>query len=93
MPNNLVANVQGKSSIARAGLAVHLTAPIIHPGFSGPIALELYNHGPWTLEFFPGDDLICQIAYTRVTSAAAQKIATAIGSYVGQKTPFPAKKT
>ncbi len=46
IPGSLAANVQGKSSLARAGLAVHITAPHIHPGFTAPIALELYNHGP-----------------------------------------------
>lgn len=40
IPNNMVGNVQGKSSIARAGLAVHLTAPVIHPGWSGNITLN-----------------------------------------------------
>lgn len=41
----LAARVEGKSSLARLGLAVHLTAPTIHAGFEGPIRLEIMNHG------------------------------------------------
>jgi dCTP deaminase len=92
LPNNLAANVQGKSSLARAGLAVYLTAPHIHPGFVGRIALELYNHGPWELEFFPGEDLICQMIYYRVQTPVPKQVAKALGTYVRQPTPFPVRQ-
>lgn len=42
----LAARFEGKSSRARTGLLVHFTAPTIHPGFSGPITLEVINLGP-----------------------------------------------
>ncbi len=51
VPPQLAAHVNGKSSLAPAGLAVHITAPHIHPGFVGPITLELFNHGEWEREF------------------------------------------
>lgn len=89
VPNNLAASVQGKSSIARAGLAVHITAPHIHPGFVGRITLELYNHGPWDLQFVPGEDLICQVIYYKVQTPVRKGIAKALGTYVKQPTPFP----
>ncbi len=41
----LAARVEGKSSLARFGLLVHFTAPTIHAGFRGPIALEMMNLG------------------------------------------------
>jgi dCTP deaminase len=53
VPGWLAANVQGKNSLARAGLAVHITAPHINPGFVARITLEMYNHGPWNLELIP----------------------------------------
>ena len=90
VPHNLAANVQGKSSLARAGVAVHLTAPHIHPGFVGRIALELYNHGPWELEFMPGEDLICQVVYYGAQTSVSKRVADALGTYVKQPTPFPA---
>lgn len=43
----VAARVEGKSSLARIGLAVHVTAPTIHAGFKAPsIQLEIINHGP-----------------------------------------------
>lgn len=41
----IAARVEGKSSLARLGLAVHVTAPTIHAGFTGQIQLEMVNHG------------------------------------------------
>ena len=92
IPGSLAANVQGKSSLARAGLAVHITAPHIHPGFTAPIALELYNHGPWTLEFLPGRDLVCQIIFFKVSTNIPAKQAKSLGTYMDQATPFPPRE-
>jgi dCTP deaminase len=89
LPPDLAANVQGKSSLARSGFAVHITAPHIHPGWSGRITLELYNHGPWELEFYPGEDLVCQLILYKVTSPVPAPLANALSTYVRQKTPFP----
>lgn len=41
----LAARVEGKSSLARLGIAVHMTAPTIHSGFAGRVRLEVVNHG------------------------------------------------
>src|SRR5712692_10106777 len=60
LPAGLAAHIHGRSSLARSGLAVHSTAPHIHPGFYGPITLELFNYGEWELEFSAGKDVICQ---------------------------------
>ena len=45
-PARVATRVEGKSSLARLGLAVHVTAPTIHAGFKGQIQLEIINHGP-----------------------------------------------
>lgn len=66
--SRISARVQGRSSFARMGLFVHLTAPIIHAGFKGPIALELYNIGPFELKLKPGDLSICQVVFERLDS-------------------------
>ena len=57
LPATLAAHIHGRSSLARSGLAVHSTAPHIHPGFYGPITLELFNYGEWNLEFSAGKDV------------------------------------
>ena len=56
----LAARVEGKSSYARCGLLVHFTAPTIHAGFSGKIALELCNLGPARISLYPNTP-ICQL--------------------------------
>lgn len=43
LPINLAARVEGKSSLGRIGLAVHITAGFIDPGFHGSITLEIVN--------------------------------------------------
>lgn len=42
----IAAQVGGKSSLARLGIEVHLTAGFIDPGFNGAITLEMVNNGP-----------------------------------------------
>jgi dCTP deaminase len=42
----LAARIEGKSSRARCGILVHFTAPTVHPGWDGALALEMINLGP-----------------------------------------------
>lgn len=58
IPAHLVARVEGKSSWARRGLLVHITAGFIDPGFYGTITLELCNLAARPLELPVG----CAIA-------------------------------
>lgn len=63
LPNNMYARIEGKSSLGRIGLAVHITAGFIDPGFSGQITLEVANLSPWTIRLRP-DMRIAQIAFS-----------------------------
>ena len=60
--SRVAARVEGKSSLARLGLGVHITASTIHGGFVGPIQLEMINHGPATIILTPGMR-ICQLIF------------------------------
>jgi dCTP deaminase len=51
--SKLAARIEGKSSLARLGLAVHVTAPTIHSGFAGRVRLEIVNHGPRSIRLRP----------------------------------------
>ena len=51
---SLAARIEGKSSRARCGILVHFTAPTVHPGWSGPLTLEMINLGPTTFVLRPG---------------------------------------
>lgn len=65
LPLNLAGRIEGKSSLARLGLAVHITAPTIQAGFRGSLVLEMYNAGPWTLELTEGMQ-IAQVIFERL---------------------------
>jgi dCTP deaminase len=62
----IAARVEGRSSLARMGLAIHLTAPTIHIGWRGKIALELVNLGPWPIRLRPNELKVCQLIFERV---------------------------
>lgn len=58
----IAARVEGKSSLARLGLGVHVTAPTIHAGFTGQIQLEMVNHGGVPIRLKSGMR-ICQLIF------------------------------
>lgn len=80
----LAARVEGRSSLARLGLAVHLTAPTIHAGFEGNITLEMVNLGPFHLKLVPQHTRICQLILERLESDPTGSIQT---DFQGQRTP------
>jgi dCTP deaminase len=53
LPNDLVGWLDGRSSLARLGLMVHVTAHRIDPGWSGNIVLEFFNSGKLPLALKP----------------------------------------
>lgn len=61
IPNDLLARVEGKSSWARRGIMVHVTAGFIDPGFRGQITLELYNLSTVT-QVIPVGSRVAQLA-------------------------------
>ncbi len=54
LPDDVVGWLDGRSSLARLGLMVHVTAHRIDPGWSGNIVLEFYNSGKLPLALRPG---------------------------------------
>lgn len=54
LPSNIVGWLDGRSSLARLGLMVHVTAHRIDPGWSGNIVLEFFNSGKLPLALKPG---------------------------------------
>lgn len=69
LPDNIVAWLDGRSSLARLGLMVHVTAHRIDPGWSGQIVLEMHNMGKLPLGLRPGMD-ICAINFETMSSPA-----------------------
>lgn len=62
---SLAAQVDGRSTMGRLGLAVHITAGWLDPGFSGTITLEICNHGPQVLSI-PVGTRIAQLIFFEV---------------------------
>lgn len=54
LPDYICGNLEGRSSFARLGIEIHMTAGYIDPGFEGVITFEIYNAGPTTVKLFPG---------------------------------------
>lgn len=77
----IAARVEGKSSLARIGLGVHVTAPTIHAGFGfraedpdfvgNPIQLEIWNAGPLTVRLAKGLR-ICQVIFEEVSGTPSR---------------------
>ena len=67
IPDNLVAQVDGKSSIGRLGIDIHKTAGWIDPSFEGRITLEIKNDSDKPFLLVEGMD-ICQIIFMTLTS-------------------------
>lgn len=74
--SRLAARVEGKSSLARIGLGVHITAPTIHAGFKGTIQLEICNHGSLRVRLRPKMP-VCQLILE-------QTLGTPVKGYKGQ---------
>lgn len=80
--SRIAARVEGKSSLARLGIGIHVTAPTIHAGFNGTIQLEICNHGPLRVKLIPGMR-ICQLIFEQ-TLGTPEKGYT--GQFYGQTT-------
>ncbi len=69
IPSHLCGKIDGKSSLGRQGVVVHVTAGLIDPGFKGMITLELKNVGYDTFGLVSGMK-ICQLELHRLSSPA-----------------------
>jgi dCTP deaminase len=71
MPSNCCGSIVGRSSLGRHGLSIE-TAPVVHPGFSGCLTLELSNVGEIPIALRPGMEIAqLQIAIASGTGAGS----------------------
>lgn len=85
------ARIEGKSSLARLGLAVHVTGGFIDPGFDGQVTLEIVNLAPWTITLRAGMR-IAQVAFFQLRREPDQ-LYTKTGRYNNQHGPTESKYT
>jgi dCTP deaminase len=86
IPDDLVARLEGKSSLGRLGLLIHSTAGYVDPGWDGYLTLELSNVANLPITIYPGMK-IGQISFFRLTTAAETPYGSAGNKYQGQRGP------
>jgi dCTP deaminase len=86
IPNDIVARIEGKSSLGRLGLIVHATAGFCDPGFEGTLTLELNNLTRVPIRLYPGLP-IAQLSFMTLDRPAARPYGSpGLGShYQGQR--------
>jgi dCTP deaminase len=67
VPDDLLGNLEGRSSIGRLGIIIHSTAASIDPGMRGHITLELANMGKLPVALYPGMR-ICSVSFEQLSS-------------------------
>ena len=92
LPDDLVARLEGKSSLGRLGLLIHSTAGFIDPGFDGHVTLELSNVANLPIAIYFGMK-IGQVSFMQLSEPAETPYgAGGLGSkYQGQRGPTPSR--
>jgi dCTP deaminase len=88
LPDDMVARLEGKSSLGRLGLLIHSTAGYVDPGWDGFLTLELSNVANLPITIYPGMK-IGQISFFRLSTAADRPYGSreAGSKYQGQRGP------
>ena len=74
LADDIVARLEGKSSLGRLGLQVHSTAGFVDPGFDGHVTLELSNVANLPITLYPGMK-IGQVSFLALSEPAEQPTA------------------
>lgn len=92
LPDDLVARLEGKSSLGRIGLLIHSTAGYVDPGWKGHLTLELSNVANLPVTLYCGMK-IGQISYLKLSTPADNLYGSpALGSkYQGQREATPSR--
>ncbi len=92
LPDDLVARLEGKSSLGRLGLLIHSTAGFVDAGWDGHLTLELSNVANLPITIYPGM-AIGQISFLKMTTAADNPYGSSVvkSKYQGQWGPTPSR--
>jgi len=85
LPGDIVARIEGRSSLGRLGLIVHATAGFVDPGFKGTLTLEIANLTRIPIKLYAGGP-IAQLSFMALDAPAQRPYGSAeLGShYQGQ---------
>ncbi len=92
LPDDLVARLEGKSSLGRLGLLIHSTAGFVDAGWDGHLTLELSNVANLPITVYPGMK-IGQISFLQMTTPADNPYGSSglKSKYQGQRGPTPSR--
>jgi dCTP deaminase len=92
LPDDLVARLEGKSSLGRLGLLIHSTAGFVDAGFEGNLTLELSNVANLPITIYRGMP-IGQISFMRMDGPVESPYGSreAGSKYQGQAEPTPSR--
>lgn len=92
LPTDLVARLEGKSSLGRLGLLIHSTAGFVDAGFSGTLTLELSNVANLPITIYYGMP-IGQVSFMRMDGPVDNPYGSgeARSKYQGQAEPTPSR--
>ena len=88
IPSDLIGRVEGRSSVGRLGVAIHVTAGFIDCGFEGQITLEIANLSNNTIMLYE-DMRICQIVFEELKGEPNKIYGEAGNKYQGQTGATP----
>lgn len=89
LSDRYAARIEGKSSLGRVGLAVHITAGFFDPGWDGECTLEIINHLPQPIRLWSGMR-IAQMAFFKIKGNVNVPYGKA-GHYQSQMGPTESK--
>ena len=92
LPDDIVARVDGRSSLGRLGLLVHATAGYVDPGWTGKLTLELSNQSQMPIALYYGMK-ISQISFLRMSTPVDRPYGSEslASKYQGQTGPTPSR--
>ena len=92
LPDDIVARVDGRSSLGRLGLLVHATAGYVDPGWTGKLTLELSNQSQMPIALYYGMK-ISQISFLRMSTPVDRPYGSdsLASKYQGQTGPTPSR--
>jgi len=90
VPNDLVASIEGRSSVARMGVFIHISSGHVNPGSGArgpiPVTLEILNMNPSPVKLYP-EMRICQLLFYTMDQAVRRGYDDLKGKYAGKLEP------
>lgn len=91
LPNDLLARLEGRSSLGRLGIVVHSTASVFEPGWRGKVVMEMGNMGRMPVALYPGMR-ICALTFETLSSPVDVPYSDKKSAkYLDQNSPEPSK--